>query len=195
MGREWRRRLQLAMAIVPLAVAVVSVFTQASDGFEPPRRVTIVFKHTDGVAATSRDTITCAAKWFIEHPDDVGAIVHELVHVVQSYHRGHTPGWLVEGMADYIRWFEYEPANKRPHPSPKRAKYNDSYRTTAAFLDWARAKYNSHLVTELNAACRAGNYRDSIWEQLTGKSIETLGDEWVQSLRGRDAGDHSSTRP
>jgi hypothetical protein len=162
-----------------------------SDGFVAPRQVTLIFKYTDGVAYTTGTTITCSARWFTQHPDDLGAIVHELVHVVQSYRRGHTPAWVVEGIADYIRWFEYEPPGKRPHPNPRRAKYNDSYRTTAAFLDWARSNYDDQLVTKLNAACRAGNYRDAIWEQLTGRSVDALGDEWLQSLRG----DAASSRP
>jgi len=32
-----------------------------------------------------------------------GMVIHELRHVVQSYHRGNTPGWLTEGIADHIR--------------------------------------------------------------------------------------------
>jgi hypothetical protein len=152
-------------------------------GFTPPRRVTIVFKPMDGVAYTSGGTITCATKWFTEHPDDVGAVVHELVHVVQDYRKGHTPDWLVEGIADYIRWFEYEPAGARPHPNPDRAKYTDSYRTTAAFLDWAVRTYDADLVRQLNDACRRGAYRDELWKQYTGKTADELGQEWIESLR------------
>lgn len=69
------------------------------------------------------------------HPDDQGAIVHEMVHVVQQYRGRGNPGWLVEGIADYFRWFVYEPPSKQPHPDLSRASYRDSYRTTAAFLN------------------------------------------------------------
>src|SRR4051812_25754142 len=90
-----------------------------SDGYTPPDHVTIVFrKDYKGVAAASGNRVVCAVKWFTDHPDDVGAVVHELVHVVQQYPRGHKPGWLVEGIADQIRFFHYEPAEQRPHPKP-----------------------------------------------------------------------------
>ena len=35
-----------------------------------------------------------------------------------------------------MRWFLYEPADQRPRVNPDRAKYTDSYRTTAAFLNF-----------------------------------------------------------
>ena len=165
------------------------------DGFRPPARVTIVFKHMDGIAYTTGPTITCAAKWFTDHPDDVGAVVHELVHVVQGYTIGHRPGWLVEGIADYIRWFKYEPASARPHPNPAHAKYSDSYRTTAAFLDWAVPKYDADLVRKLNDACRGGHYRDELWKQYTGKTADELGQEWIESLRAAQRKPSSNPHP
>ena len=58
-------------------------------------------------------------KWFRANlqGEAIGSVVHELVHVVQEYGRARrenpeatrSPGWLVEGLADYIRWFLYEP--------------------------------------------------------------------------------------
>ncbi|MBR4894086.1 MAG: hypothetical protein IKZ36_02680, partial [Kiritimatiellae bacterium] len=50
-----------------------------------------------------------------------GACVHELVHAVQAYgycsgrarpYRG-APGWVVEGIADWVRWLNYEGENGR----------------------------------------------------------------------------------
>ena len=83
-------------------------------------------------------------------------MVHELVHVVQQIHNRHSPGWLIEGSADYIRWFQYEPESKRPRPDPRRAKLTDGYRTTAAFLNYLCGKYDKNIVTKLNAAMREG---------------------------------------
>jgi hypothetical protein len=155
-----------------------------SDGYTPPDRVTIVFrKDYKGVAAASGKRITCAVKWFTDHPDDLGAIVHELAHIVQQYPRGRKPGWLVEGIADHVRFFNYEPADQRPHPNAERAKYTDSYRTTAHFLNWAQAAYDPKLVVKLNAACRERRYTDEIWKELTGKSADELGEEWKKSLK------------
>ena len=155
-----------------------------SDGFTPPSRVTITFRRDyRGVAAAGGNRIVCSVKWFTDNPEDLGAIVHELVHVVQQYPPGRHPGWLVEGIADYVRFFHYEPAGNRPRPNGDRDKFDDSYRTSAAFLNWAARTYDKDLVVKLNAACRQRKYAPEIWKELTGKTAEELGEEWKQSLR------------
>jgi hypothetical protein len=154
-----------------------------SEGFTPPAKITVEFKKDyKGVAQAAGTRITCSPKFFTEHPDDLGAVVHELVHVVQSYRGRRNPGWLVEGIADYVRFFHYEPEKARPRPNPQRSKYTDSYRTTGHFLDWAQAKYDKQLVVKLNAACRQGKYSDDLWKQITGKTMDELGEEWKASL-------------
>ena len=112
------------------------------DGYTPAEKVTVTFKPMDGVAYTQNIAITCAEPYFVKHPNDVGAVIHELTHVVQHYTTGPRPGWLVEGVADWVRWFNWEPANRRPHANPRTAKYDASYQTTAQFLDWAQKKYD-----------------------------------------------------
>ena len=158
-----------------------------SDNHVPFRHIIITFKKDmKGVAATGGNRIFCAPQWFKDHPEDLGAIVHELVHVAQDYRRrGRHPGWLVEGIADQIRFYHYEPEAARPRPDPDRSKYSDSYRTTAAFLNWAQETYDKELVVKLNAACRAGKYDPALWKQYTGKTLEELGAEWKESLRKR----------
>ena len=183
-----------------------------SDGFTAPAKMRVVFrKDMQGVANTSRGTlITCAGPWFIKNKDGegVGAVVHELVHVVQQYGRprpqqqpnanaggnngGNTtrparvrnPGWLVEGVADYVRWFLYEPQSHGAEVrNPDRARYDASYRVTANFLNWATNKYDKDLVKKLNAAMREGRYSEDLWKQYTGKTAPELAEEWKQSLK------------
>ncbi len=174
-----KKVLALSEAWYPKIVAMLP-----SEGFVAPTSITIVFDPKyDGVAATSGDRIVCSTKWFKERPEDLGAIVHELVHVVQHYGEGDRPGWLTEGIADHIRWFNYEPETARPHPNPAKAKYSDSYRTSAAFLDWTQKTYDKDLVVKLNAACREARYSDDLWKQYTGKTLEALGAEWKQNLQ------------
>ena len=36
------------------------------------------------------------------------------------------PGWITEGIADYVRFFKYEPESHRPHPKADKATYHDS---------------------------------------------------------------------
>ena len=57
----------------------------ASDGFTPPGSSGSSSRRTiDGVAGTSSDRIVGSVDYFREHPKDVGAMVHETVHVVQA---------------------------------------------------------------------------------------------------------------
>jgi len=111
-----------------------------------------------------------------------------LVHVVQNYwsRRGNsnaakTPGWVVEGIADYVRWFLYEPQSHGAEITKEnfaKANYDSSYRVTGNFLYWLTQTYDKDLVQKLNAAAREGRYAESIWKDLTGKTMQELGDEW-----------------
>jgi hypothetical protein len=157
------------------------------EGYTPPCRINLTFrKDMKGIAGTSRANITCGAGWFKAHPDDYGAIVHEAIHVVQNYRSRGNPGWLVEGIADYVRWFMYEPPEKHPRIRSDRVdriKYTDSYQTTAAFFAWLVQAYDKDLVKKLNKACRKGEYKPGLFREFTGKDLDTLFEEFKQSLR------------
>jgi hypothetical protein len=154
-----------------------------SDGFKPPRVVTLALKTSyRGVASASGSRITGSVKYFQEHPDDVGAMVHETTHVVQRYNGRGNPGWLVEGVSDYIRFFKFEPG-KIGRINAERAHYNGSYRVTAAFLAYVTEKYDKQLVQKLNKVMREGRYKKEIFKELTGKSVEELDAEWVAALK------------
>ena len=43
-------------------------------------------------------------------------------------------------------------------------------------------KHDKDLVRKLNAAMREGKYKEEIWKELTGKTVEELGQEWKRSL-------------
>jgi hypothetical protein len=155
-----------------------------SDGFTPRRVVRMTLRNNyRGVAATSRGRITGSVRYFKDHPDDFGAMVHETVHVVQNYRLRGNPGWLVEGIADYIRFFKYEPG-KIGRLSANRARYNGSYRVTAAFLAYLTDKYDKHLVGKLNKMMREGEYKEEAFKVLTGKTVQELDEEWRASLGG-----------
>lgn len=153
----------------------------ASDGFTPPTAVALVFKKDmKGVAGTAGDRITIASRWVRDHPDDRGMVVHELTHVIQSYPPTRD-GWLVEGIADYVRFYHFEPGT-RITIDPRRASYRDGYRTAARFLDWAQRTYDPRLVRTLNAALREKRYRPELFRSSTGKSLDALWAEFVAGL-------------
>lgn len=166
------------------------VVTLPSEGYTAPKQLSVTFKKDgNGVAGASGTRIECAGKWFKENLEGeaVGAVVHELVHVVQQYGGRRNPGWLVEGVADYIRWFKYEPVSQRPRPNPARAKYTDSYRVTGAFLEYVCAEHDHEFVVKINAAMREGRYSPELWKEYTGKSVDELWAAYMATLTGKTA--------
>ncbi|WP_165251033.1 basic secretory protein-like protein [Paludisphaera soli] len=156
-----------------------------SDGYRPARVIRMSLKNDIDVPAyAGGGRITGSVKWFKDHPDDVGAMIHETAHIVQRYRgrRNPNPGWLVEGVADYVRFVLYEPENIGGL-NPERAKYDDSYRVTARFLDYVVKKYDPDFVLKVNRAMREGTYSDDLFKQATGKPKEELGAEWKASLK------------
>ncbi len=177
-----------------------------SEGYEAPSQVAIVFR--DGMtvpAAASGGRISCNSRWFSQNlkGEARGAVVHEMVHIVQNYGRARrnnpnatsTPGWLVEGIADYIRWFLFEPETKGAEITQRnisRAKYDGNYRITGNFLNWVTEKYAKDIVQRLNAAARAGTYNEALWKNATGKTVQELGDEWKAFHQARLAANAES---
>jgi hypothetical protein len=180
-----------------------------SDGYTAPKAFSVIIRPGKGVAATSGTRITANSKWLKKSSGEmdreaIGALLHEEVHVVQQYGRARrqnpnasrAPGWLVEGIPDYIRWFLYEPQShgadvtwmrrwlgSRGEAAKSEAlHYDASYRITANFLNWATEKYKKDLVTLLNAAMRDGKYREELWKDYTGHAVEEIGAEWKAEL-------------
>jgi hypothetical protein len=181
-----------------------------SDGYTPPKSFSVVLRPERGVAATGGTRVSANSDWLKRelNREAVGAIVHEEVHVVQQYGYGGArrraattqpagaparrpttrpvgnPGWLVEGVADYIRWWYYEPDSPRRYPNPKgrNTRYDGSYTITANFLHWVAGKYDKDIVKQMNAAMRERRYSPDLWREYTGKTLEELGTEWKASL-------------
>ena len=164
-----------------------------SDGYHGPERITLCFRTDMGgtPASAGGGGVNLNADWFRKERDREapGAVVHELVHLVQNYGLAKrtnpkpsaTPGWVVEGIADYVRWFLFEPETGGAAITPQsfaRARYDASYRVSANFLEWATRTCDKDLVRKLNAAAREGRYSDALWQEWTGKPLEALGEAW-----------------
>lgn len=171
-------------------------------GFLAPRRVRFRYlpdAEMRGIPAyASGNTISLNAEWFRGQlqKEARGCVVHEMVHVVQQYSaRGRrprsgaaTPGWLVEGIPDYVRWFLYEPETDGARLSADRlrtAQHDASYRVSANFLDWVIRSQpaDAKILEKLNGALRAGRYSPDLWQELTGRTEEQLAESWRQQPR------------
>ncbi len=165
-----------------------------SEGFQAPGEVTFRYQPggvMQGIPAYAQGAvISMNAPWMQaeQNREAVGAVVHEMVHVVQAYQRNPRnrgrrgpPGWIVEGVPDYVRWFLYEPQTKGAELSPQalaKAKHDASYRVSANFIDYVIRKHDPNLLQKLNAAVRDGRYSTELWQQWTGKNETELADAW-----------------
>jgi hypothetical protein len=200
--RDWAES-KLAPVLAEWYPKIVAMLP--GDGYTAPAHFSITLKPMDGVAFTSGRSVTANSKWLAGEigKEAVGSLVQEAVHVVQQFGDGggRNPGWLVEGSADYIRWFKYEPQshgadivwmrhlrNFTPH-------YNDSYRVTANFLNWVTEKYDTNIVRQLNAAMRNGKYDGDLWKQHTGRTASQLGEEWAKDIETQLATGNDSDGP
>ncbi len=109
--------------------------------------------------ATYGRMIELSESYMLRHPEDIGMILHEFVHVVQAYPEGTTPGWVTEGIADYLRDYILLPSPTR-HTPPARADYRRGYTHAATLLDYIiQTRHHGDwkaLIHPLNAACQSG---------------------------------------
>lgn len=146
----------------------------AMEDWTQPEEIELQFKRVQDLpGVTFGNSIHISVAWIREHPDEFGLVIHELVHVMQRYPDSNRPDWLVEGIADYIRWWRYEPEEARSEIGPN-ASYRDGYRTTAAFLAWIVATYDKRIVRRLDRNLRDGTYSDAVFEEVTGKKLDDL---------------------
>jgi hypothetical protein len=134
-----------------------------------------------GVAETGNGMARYNPLWLKSHPEDIDVVTHEVMHIVQEYHQRHTPGWLTEGIADYVRYV-YGVNNLKsqwtlPDYKPTQS-YTNAYRVTARFLLWVEKNYNKDLVDKLDYALRAGTYQPDLWVKLTGKTVDELWNDY-----------------
>jgi len=187
--KEWSAK-ELAPVIQNWYPRIVALLP--SDNYTAPTTVNFEYKTdmkgTPAYAAGNK--ISMNAQWFTAElkREARGSVVHEMTHVVQQYGRGlngarpaPNPGWIVEGIPDYVRWFLYEPethgADINAHNIGS-AKYDGNYRISANFIFWVVKTKDKDLVKKLNTACRQGIYSPDLWKEWTGKSVEELGAEW-----------------
>lgn len=131
----------------------------------------------DGVAYANDGRITVSSQWLHKKPEDLDLMTHEIMHIIQSYPNGSGPGWLTEGIADYVR-YKYGLNNKKANWSlpefSENQNYKNSYRITARFLLWITQKYDEKIVNKLDSHLRSKTYTPELWREYTGFDIDQL---------------------
>ena len=157
-----------------------------SEGWSPYKEVRFRFRNEKNYPAyASGRCVTMSRDWFAKNPEDLGCIIHELFHVVQGGYRN-APDWLTEGIADYVRFYLFEPESHGCDMVLRSAdaRYDGKYRVSANFLDFVERRYPG-VVKELNALCRQGKYDEAAyWAKRTGKTVKELETEWKSQGNG-----------
>ncbi|TJZ50880.1 secretory protein [Sphingobacterium olei] len=138
----------------------------------------------DGVAAAAGGVIRYNPAWFVKNPRDIDVVTHEIMHIVQEYPHRAGPGWITEGIADYVRHVmgvDNEGANWKLTEFNEKHSYKDAYRITARFFYWIEQNYDKKLVVKLDKAMRTKQYTPDFWKKNTGKTIDELWTSYAQN--------------
>jgi hypothetical protein len=131
------------------------------------------------VAAASGGVIKVNPEWMIKNPEDLDVVTHEAMHIVQGYPGGAGPGWVTEGVADYVRYKlgVNNPASNWSLPAlTDKHHYTNAYRVTARFFVWIEKNYSKKMVQKLDHAMRTKTYTQDFWAKETGKTVDELWD-------------------
>ncbi len=139
--------------------------------------VLIIDSAYKGVAAAGGGTIRVNPEWMKKNPEDIDVVTHEAMHIVQSYPPGAGPGWITEGVADYVRYtmgVNNEAGNWSLPAYKESHHYTNAYRVTARFFVWLEKNTKNDLIQKLDKAMRTRSYTSSFWTAETGKTIDEL---------------------
>lgn len=140
----------------------------------------------DGVAATSNDRVVFSSKYMTSHPGDIDIVTHEVMHIVQAYgQRSGMPGWLTEGIADYVRYaygVDNAGAGWKLPDFKNEQSYRNSYRITARFFAWMEKSGYKGIVKKMDEIGRKNTYgKGEVWKTMTGKTLDELWTEYANN--------------
>ncbi len=144
----------------------------------------VVDPEYDGIAAAGGGVIRFNPEWFKKNPGDVDIVTHETMHLVQAYPNGAGPGWITEGIADYVRYtmgVDNAGAKWSLPELQEGHSYTNAYRITARFMVWIEKNKKKGFVQKLDAAMRSKTYTDDFWKINTGKTVDQLWEEYKQN--------------
>jgi hypothetical protein len=136
-----------------------------------------VERHGAGAAWTSGTEVFLSARWFTEHPDDVGGVLHEFTHaIMRAPTYDQTTIWLIEGLADYVRdELGHDAPWTRAHHEPNKA--TAGYQTTAHFLQYLE-RQQPGTVKRVAQSLMHDTYSPDVFRQCTGKPLTVCVSEY-----------------
>ncbi|KAI9004616.1 hypothetical protein BC832DRAFT_557579 [Gaertneriomyces semiglobifer] len=151
--------------------------------------ITLHIRPLEGVAHTSNADIHLSADYIVSYHKNRsvqslqhelrGVIVHELTHVWQAYGEKKlcSSHWIVEGIADYIRFRAGLGAEHWQRRSG--GNWKDGYERTGFFLDWCEEKHEG-LVIELN---RWPDKGEEVFIRYCGATVQDLWEIYQDDLK------------
>ncbi len=166
---------------------IYKVYPKLMKDFNKKARTDITVKIDttyDGVAYAHNGQVTVSSQWLHKKPEDLDLMTHEIMHIIQSYSNNAGPGWLTEGIADFVR-YKYGVDNTKagwslPNFSNDHS-YKNSYRVTARFLLWVSQNYDKKIVYKLDKKLRAKDYTPELWEKYTKLNVDQLWDAYSKN--------------
>lgn len=141
-------------------------------GAEDIPQVTIhVERQGPGAAWTAGTDVFLSSRWFSEHPEDIGGVLHEFTHaIMRAPTYDGTTSWLIEGLADYVRdELGHDAPWTQAHHEPGKA--TAGYQTTAHFLQHVEREHPG-TVKRLAQALIADTYGPDVFRRCTGKPLD-----------------------
>lgn len=167
-GEEMRRRAFGWWTIINDALSF--------PGYSPTKR--IIFRFSNDMPSTlaglaQGHLILMNAPYITAHPTYFNYAAHEMVHIYQAYPLG-TPKWLLEGIADYVRYYVLFPQDRERDYNAVNAYYTDGYQKGAALLDWVERTHGVGSVRQLNATLHRGADGEALLERMTGMRLSQI---------------------
>jgi len=177
---------------------------------EPHIDVKETLPYADVPAYAERDTIHLWAKYIETQDEDdfEGMVIHELTHINQAAKNVGNNGWVVEGVADYVRhkYFakDIKPllhlsddgrlVNYRPRDiyfyslqqqkaDLRQRGYEFRYTVASTFLYWLERRKDARIVREISRALEQGRFSTALFARTCGKPLDSLWREFIAESR------------
>ncbi|MWC30716.1 basic secretory protein-like protein [Paenibacillus sp. MMS18-CY102] len=112
----------------------------------------------------------------------IGILYHELTHVYQDNDNGAAPGYMIEGIADAVR---FEVGYHDRYSEQVGGTWQDGYGKTGNFIRWIDEHKRPGFLRDINASLSSfdgSTWTANVFSTLAGADVNTLWNEYQISL-------------